>query len=199
VVDNPSSATYVGTTDPDMPTTAPTTLSMSIPEGVSHVTFNKEFDGRYFQLADGRLLTNVPWPPGKRQLAFKYQLPLENNQLLFKRPFDLPCLQARVAVAGQCSRELTCNLPKVTAPNLVPIAFESTGKTLPAGFTLELQVRRLPVSWLVYARWAAIILLGGLLAVTTMRLTLRRRPAAQQLVRADPRRVRSGFRSPAKA
>jgi hypothetical protein len=37
--------TYVGTADPDAPMTAPTTLSMSVPEGVSHVTFNKEFDG----------------------------------------------------------------------------------------------------------------------------------------------------------
>ena len=80
VVDNPSSTTYVGTADPDAPKTAPTTLSMSIPEGVTHVTFNKEFDGRNFQLVDGRLVTTVPWPPGKRQLAFLYQLPVENNQ-----------------------------------------------------------------------------------------------------------------------
>jgi hypothetical protein len=179
VVDNPSSTTYVGTTHADALMTAPATLSMSIPEGVSHVTFNKEFDGRNFQLVDGRLVTNVPWPPGKRQLAFKYQLPVENNQLLFKRPLDLPCLHARIAVTGQCSQELTCNLPKVTAANLVPIAFESPEQTLPAGYTLQLQMRQLSVSWIVYARWAAIILLGGLLAATVMRLSLRRRSDAQ--------------------
>jgi hypothetical protein len=199
VVDNPSSTTYVGTTDPDAPMAAPTTLSMSIPEGVSHVTFNKEFDARNFQLVDGRLVTNVPWPPGKRQVALKYQLPVENNQLLFKRPLDLPCLHARVAVTGQCSGELTCNLPKATAPNLVPIGFESAGQTLPAGYTLQLQMRQLSVSWIVYARWAAIILLGGLLAATTMRLALRRKSDAQQLTRTNPRKGTSSRRCPAKS
>jgi hypothetical protein len=175
IVDNPSLTTYVGTPDPDAPMTAPTTLSLSIPEGVSHVTFNKEFDGQSFQLVDGCLVTNVPWPPSKRQLAFKYQLPVENNQLLFKRPLDLPCLHARVAVTGECSQELTCNLPKVTATNVVPIGFESAGETLPAGHTLQLQMLQLSVSWIVYARWAAIILLVGLLAATMMRSALRRR------------------------
>jgi hypothetical protein len=187
VVNNPSSTTYVGTADPNAPMRAPTTLSMSIPEGVSHVTFNNEFGGRNFQLMDGRLVTNVPWPPGKRQLAFIYELPVENNQLLFKRPLDLPCLHARVAVKGQCSQELTCNLPKVTAPNLVPIGFESAGQTLPAGYTLQLQMGQLSVSWIVYARWVAIILLGGLLAATTLRLTLRRGLGGQQLVRTGRR------------
>lgn len=172
VVDNPSSTTYIGSADPDAPKTAPTTLSLSIPEGVSHVTFNKEFDGRNFQLVDGRLVTNVPWPPGKRQLAFIYQLPVENNKLFFQRPLDLPCVHARVAVTGPCSQELTCNLPKVTAPNLVPIGFESAGQTLPAGYTLQLQMRQLSVSWIAYARWVAIILLGGLLAATMIRLNI---------------------------
>jgi len=199
VVDNPSSTTYVGTADPDAHMAAPTTLSMSIPEGVSHVTFNKEFDGRNFRLMDGRLVTSVPWPPGKRQLAFIYQLPVENDQLLFKRLLDLPCLHARVAVTGQCSQQLTCNLPKVTAPDLVPISFESAGQTLPAGYTLQLQMRQMSVSWIVYARWAAIILLGGLLAATTIRLTLRRGSDAQQLMRADPRKGTSSLRCTAKS
>jgi hypothetical protein len=137
---------------------------------------------------DGRLVTNVPWPPGKRHLAVIYQLRVENNQLFFKRLLDLPCLHARVAVTGQCSQELTCNLPKVTAPDLLPIGFESAGQTLPAGYMLQLQMRELSVSWVAYARWAAIILLGGLLATTTMHLALRRRAAAQQLVRNTPRK-----------
>jgi hypothetical protein len=199
VVTNPSSTTYVGTVDPHAPMTAATTLSLSIPEGVSHVTFNKEFNGRYFRLVDGRLITDVPWPPGKRQLAFLYQIPVESNQLLFKRCLDLPCLHARLAVTGQCSQEFTCNLPQVTAPDQVPIAFESAGRMLPAGYTLQLQMRRLSVSWIVYARWAAIILLGGLLVATTMRAALRRRSDAQQNGRTDPGRRTCSRRCSAKA
>jgi hypothetical protein len=187
VVDNPSSTTYVGTGDMPSSGTAPTTLSMSIPEGVSQVTFNKEFDGRNFRLEDGRLVTDVPWPPGKRQLAFKYKLAVENNQLLFQRPLDLPCLHARIAVTGQAPQELTCNLPNVTASKLVPIAFESGGETLPAGYTLQLQMRKLLVSWIVYARWAAIIILGSLLAATVTRLTSRRFDA-RQLARTGSRK-----------
>jgi hypothetical protein len=56
VIDNPSSTSYVGTADSDTPKIAPTTLTMSIPDGVSHVTFNKEFGGRNFRLVDGRLV-----------------------------------------------------------------------------------------------------------------------------------------------
>jgi hypothetical protein len=175
VVDNPSSTTYIGANKPDAPKTAPTTLSLSIPEGVSHVTFNKEFDGRNFKLVNGRLDTTVPWPPGKRQLAFLYQLPAENHQLLFKRSLDLPCLHARVSVAGKGSQELTCNLPKVTAPDQAPIGFESAGETLPSGYTIQLQMRKLSIAWMVYARWAAIVLLGALLAATTMRLKWRKK------------------------
>jgi len=199
VVANPSSTTYVGTADPNAPMTTPTTLSMSIPERVSHVTFNKEFDGRNFQLVEGRLVTNVPWPPGKRQLAFIYQLPVENNQLRFQRLLDLPCLDARVAVTGQCSQELTCNLPKVTGSDLVPIGFASNGQTLPAGYTLQLQMRHLSVSWTVYARWGAVFLLGGLLAAATLYLTLRRRPSVQQLVPTRLRNGKSSGRLPVKS
>jgi hypothetical protein len=178
VVNNPSSTTYVGTADPGALNMAPTTLSMLIPEGVSHVTFNKEFDGRNFLLVDGRLVTTVPWPPGKRQLAFIYQLPVENNRLVFKRALDLPCSHARLAVTGEGSQELTCNLPKVTTPNIVPIGFE--GETLPAGYTLQLEMSRLPVSWVVYARWAALVVLGSLMVVTTMIIVMRTRSARRR-------------------
>jgi hypothetical protein len=174
VVNNPSSASYIGTPNPDAPEMPPATLSMRIPDGVAHVTFNKEFDGRNFRLLDGRLVTDVPWPPGKRQLAFKYELPVEKNQLAFERHLDLPCLHARVSVAGECPREPTCNLPKVTAANAVPIAFESAGETLPAGYKLQLEMHQLSVPWIVYARWGAIVLLAVLLAATAVYSTLRK-------------------------
>jgi hypothetical protein len=180
VVHNPSSTTYVGMGDPGASQKAPTTLSMSIPEGVAHVTFNKEFDGRNFHLVDGRLVTNVPWPPGKRQLAFIYQLPVEKNRLVFKCALDLPCAHARVAVAGEGSQELTCNLPKVTPPNIVPVGYESAGESLPAGYTLQLEMGRLSLSWIVYARWAALVVLGGLMAVTTMMIVMRTRSAKRR-------------------
>lgn len=197
VVKNASSTTYVGTADPEAPKTAPTTLSLSIPEGVSHVTFNNEFDGRNFRLVDGRLVTDVPWPPGKRRLAFLYQLPVESNQLLFKRPLDLPCVRACVAVTGQCSQELTCNLPRVTAPQ-VPIGFESAGQTLPAGYALQLQMGQLSPPWIVYSRWAALLLLGCLLAATAMLWVRRRRPGASEFVRIEARKGAARRRCPVK-
>jgi hypothetical protein len=175
VVDNPSSATFVGAADAKAPKMAPTTLSLWIPDGVSQITFNKEFDARNFRLVDGRLITNVPWPPGKRQLAFVYQLPVGSNQFLFERPLDLPCMQARIAVTGQCSEELTCNLPKITGPNPIPFGFASVGRKLPAGYTLQLQMGQLSVSWVVYARWVAMLLLGGPLTAIALWLTLRSR------------------------
>ena len=130
LISNPSSTTYVGSTDSDMP---PTTLSLSIPEGVSHVTFNQEFDGRNFRLVDGRLVTSVPWTPGKRQLAFVYQLPVEHSQLLFSRLLDLPTSRVRLAVGGKCSDATACNLPRITDRGQLPIGFASTGQPLPPG------------------------------------------------------------------
>jgi hypothetical protein len=60
-------------------------------------------------------------------------------------------------------------------------------------------MRQLSVSWIVYARWAAITLLGGLLAMTTMRMTLRRRTDAPQFARTDPQEGTSRRRYPAKS
>ncbi len=193
LISNPSSTTYVGSTDSDMP---PTTLSLSIPEGVSHVTFNQEFDGRNFRLVDGRLVTSVPWTPGKRQLAFVYQLPVEHSQLLFSRPLDLPTSRVRLAVGGKCSDATACNLPRITDRGQLPIAFASTGQPLPAGYVIQLQVPHLSVSWLVNARWLAVILLGSLLAATAG-LTFRRNRCARQPVQTGPR-GRYFARSPAR-
>jgi hypothetical protein len=192
VVDNPSLSTYVGTGDPDAPKMAPTTLSLSIPEGVSHVTFNKEFDGRNFRFIDGRVVTSVPWPPGKRQLAFRYQVEVKNDHLRFARPLDLPCLNARIAVAGQRAEELVCNLPKLASANGESIAFQSNGKTLPAGHTLELQMGQLPVSWMVRARWATLIVVGGPIAVGAAYLFLRKRARSNRMQPANGVRLPAG-------
>lgn len=174
VVNNPSTATYVGAADPNMPGKAPPTLSLTLPEGVAHVTFNKEFDGRNFHLVDGRLVTNVPWPPGKRQVAFIYEVPVENHQLLFQRHLDLPCAQACVAISGAAPKDLVCNLPQVTAPGQVPIGFAADAQMLPASHVLQVQIGQVAVSWLVGARWAALLLLASLLVATTWRLRVRR-------------------------
>ncbi len=191
VVDNPTATTYVGAVNPGMAMKIPITLVLTVPEGVSHVTFNKEFDGRNFQLIDGHMVTSVPWPPGKRQLAFMYRLPAEHNELVFERSLDLPCKQARIAVSGQGSEEVTCSLPRVTAPGQVPVGFESAGQPLPAGTPLRLEMRQLPVSWIVYGRWAAILLLAGFLGVTAIRLAWRRSANGEQLVGSASRKGNS--------
>lgn len=190
VVDNPSTATYVGGAATNESMTAPTTLSMAIPDGVSHITFNREFDAQNFQLVEGRLVTNAPWPPGKRQLAFIYQLPLENKELMFKRALDLPCNHARVTVSGEGIQEITCNLTRVTSSDVVPIIFDSAGQ-LAAGSLLQLQLHDASISWIVFARWGAIILLGVLLAATIIRLALRSKPGARRQPTGTPERSRT--------
>ena len=68
LVDNPSSTCYVGR--PDHEGAEPVTLQLAIPSDFERTTFHKEFFGRRFSLVDGRLVTGIPWTPGRRELKF---------------------------------------------------------------------------------------------------------------------------------
>jgi hypothetical protein len=181
---NPGSKTYVGTADSESTEKGPTTLSLSIPDGVSHVTFNKEYDARNFEFRDGRMATSVPWPPGKRQLAFVYRLPVESHAFRFQRALDLPCRQARVAVAGLGSEELTCNLPGLPAKDGGPIGFVSNGDILPAGHVLQLQMKSSSTLGTDDTRWLALAILGGLVSLTILFILYRRRAATPRSARS---------------
>ena len=71
-IDNPSSLCYVGKSP--VSGAEPVTLQLAIPADFERTTFHKEFFGRQFSIVDGKLVTGVPWPPGRRELAFTYVL-----------------------------------------------------------------------------------------------------------------------------
>ncbi len=89
LVDNPTRTTFVGQHNGMFSTT----LSLSIPDGFERVTFADEFHGRRFQIIDGRVVTDIPWTPGKRQLKYSYKLPIEESSGAVQRGFR-PSVQA---------------------------------------------------------------------------------------------------------
>lgn len=183
LVSNPTLTTFVGEASGD---SSPITLSLSIPDGYERVTFDKQFDGQHFQIAQGRLVTDLPWTPGKRRLVFTYQVPVEENHGTFERLLDLPCQRLRVSVSGQHSKQLTCTLPSVPGVNPAAHIFESSGQTVPAGDMVRIEFGQLSLPWVVTARWAALVLLGILVVATTYRLTCRRTPRQRQHQRGLP-------------
>jgi hypothetical protein len=171
LIDNPSRTTYLG--EADGTDSSPRTLSLSIPEGFERVTFAREFHGRNFKLADGCVVTDIPWPPGQRELSFTYHLPVEDSQKAWERTLDLPCSLVRVHIEGENADQVVCNLPQVSSDTSGTV-FESSGKPLEAGHKITLRFSRLSAPWMLSARWIALVILGGLILVTAGLLTRRR-------------------------
>lgn len=165
LVDNPSRATFVGQAAGDRP---PVTLQLSLPEGIEKVTFDREFHGRNFQLRDGRLVTELPWPPGSRELKFIYRVPVERRPGVLNRMLDLPTDQVVVQVTTNKPHEVACNLPRATTRSDEQIVFEQCGKTLQAGREIVLELGTVPVPFETYARWLAVSALLALLAVAVL-------------------------------
>jgi hypothetical protein len=164
------------------------TLRLSIPSEFEKVTFEKEFFGRQFQLNNGNLETQIPWTPGQRELKFTYRLPFEHRQWLFRRALDLPTEHIRVTVGGQ-TEDVTCNLLSARTLQGNAIVFDSEAAILPAGYTVELQIGDLPVSWTAYARWSALAALVLLLLGTCAFMFWRRRtlPMAETAGSIEPK------------
>lgn len=174
LVTNPTRTAYVG-----RPAAAgdklPVTLQLSIPENFDRVTFGSEFHGRRFQIVDRRLVTDIPWPPGQRELRFTYRVPCGESAGVFRRPLDLPTSHVQVRVRGENAAQATCNLPRSATPD-DGVAFASVDERLPAGYTIEMQLGTLPTPWGAYARWGAILLFAVLVLAT---VALQRRRARQ--------------------
>ncbi len=152
LIDNPTAASYVGQAAADgIP---PVTLQLSIPADFAEVTFAKEFFGRRFALAGGKLATSIPWPPGEREMIFSYIVPNTERQCVWRRPLDLPSTNVRVLVRRNPSGD--------------EIAFDSGNRTLPAGHLLSVELDHLPVALMTYAPWAATAALIGLLLATCL-------------------------------
>lgn len=167
VISNPAAKTYAGKQIDDKPRI---TLQLSIPPNFDRVTFRDEFYGRRFRVVDHKPVTDIPWPPGHRELKFVYRIPLEKSAGVFRRRLDLPCGNVRVRVSGENAGQVSCNLPR-SANAGDHVEFATNEKGLTAGFNLELQVGKRPIPWMLYARWSS---LGALCALAFGTIALKR-------------------------
>jgi hypothetical protein len=185
-VANPARVTYVGKADDGA---ALETLGLGIPRACERITFHDEFHGRRFRVADGRIVTDIPWPPGRRELVLEYRLPADGRRrAVFERRLDLPTSLVHVAVTGKEARQVACNLPRAPSPDGAAV-FESSGGPLPAGHSLEVRLGGLAVPWDLYVRWGSLVGLG-LMALVTGMVVWRRRKCA------EPRRSEAGSARP---
>ena len=188
LVDNPTATCYVGRAGEEG--SQPITLQMAIPSEFTRVTFHEEFYGRRFGIADGKLVTGIPWPPGRRELAFTYVVPTKAASYRWQRPLDLPCDVVRVRVEDAGPGEVACNLDRGPDEKAGAVTFASEGSALPAGHTVCVELGRLSVPLIASARWLALAILG-LLAAGAGGILLRKRGLAP-----SPRCVRMPRRPP---
>jgi hypothetical protein len=151
VVSNRSQATYVGQS---LDEEAPVTLCLSIPPNFDRVTFDSEFYGRRFRIADHRLVTDMPWPPGERTLKFRYRVPIEETGGQFRRTLDVPSSNVRVQALAPDQR-LSCNLSPAAVVGGRMI-FAMNDKQLPSSYIIYVQIGDLPIPWMLYARWSSL-------------------------------------------
>lgn len=170
VVTNPSRTTYVGEQLEDTP---PVTLRLSVPPTFDRVTFGSEFYGRRFRIVDHQPVTDIPWPPGERELKFAYRIPIDATGGMFRRTLDTPCRNLTLRVRGPKTDEVLGNLERVDkGTNEIVFA----AKELHAGHTIELQIGNLPFPWMQYTRWGSLLALAALTFATA--IVLRRRDGA---------------------
>ena len=188
LVRNPTASTYVG--QPPQEGAAPVTLRLSVPSTFERTTFHQEFYGRRFAIADGQLVTSIPWTPGERDLRFTYTLRSEDLSQVWQRPLDLPTEHLRVRVIHDQPDQVTCNLDSAYSAAIREQAFDSKGETLPAGYVLRVQLGNSHVPWTTYARWGALAVLLGSVAVAGgvwwRQRRVRRAPAAAETASESP-------------
>jgi hypothetical protein len=180
IVDNPTRRCYVGPRSQDGG--EPITMQLSIPPNFERITFQTEFFGRRFFLLGDKLATSVPWPPGQRELEFTYVLPVQQGFYLWQRPLDLPCERLSVSIETPNAADISCNLAVASAPTPDKAVYQSRGSTLPKGHVVRIELGRLPVSFMAYARWLAAALLlisfciGGSLIFKQLYVASKHRP-----------------------
>ena len=174
IVENPSSTAYVGRAK--HPGAKPVTLRLAIPADFDRTTFHKEFYAR-FSLVNGKLVTGIPWPPGRRQLQFPYLIAGDQGQRLWQRSLDLACRYVKLTVHTNSPEEISCDLGPAQTYQDGQVTFESSG-AMPAGHVIRLQLRDLPVPMMAYGRWVALAALVSLV-VSLSALSARRRHASR--------------------
>jgi hypothetical protein len=167
LVANESHATYVGEKQGD---DGLVTLRLSVPPNFDKVTFGSEFFGRRFRIVNHQVVTDMPWPPGERELKFTYRVPIEESGGQFHRPLDLPTTNLKIQTEGD----------KQVASNIAPAAvvkgrrtFAVNDRQLPTGYTIRLQIGDVPVPWMMIGRWASLAALVTLVLGTILVSRLR--------------------------
>jgi hypothetical protein len=171
VVDNPGQTTYVGRSAKADGRVA--TLTLSIPADFVRTTFHKEFYGKRFVLIDGKLVTNIPWTPGRRELKFTYVLPNPIGNRVWLRPVDRPTSDVHVVVLTTKPDEVAGNLNRTSSRGAKSVEFAA--ETLSAGQFIEIEFGRPPVSLAAYGRWVALVVLAGAIAATIGVRAIRKR------------------------
>ena len=164
IIHNPSNRSFVG--QPTQGNGRTVTMQLAIPSNFERVIFTKEFYGRRFSLVDGKLRSDIPWPPGRRQLKFTYVLPHGLGPVDWHRPFDLPCSHLRLTVFTDNPEEVHCDLDGQRTATNNQVIYTSSQATLPAGQKLHLQMGSAVVPTMAYGRWAALTILGLLIGGT---------------------------------
>ncbi len=181
-IDNPSNTCYVGKAARQGE--EPVTLALSIPADFERATFQEEFFGRRFAVAGDKVVTSIPWPPGRRDLKFTYVLRNAQAHRVWQRPLDLPCNDLRLRVRTDKPDDVACDLDAASGDRAGELLFRAEG--LPAGHVLQVGLGNLPVPWMTYARWTAAGLLVCLVAAGAV--ALRRRGRKQDGPRPALRR-----------
>jgi hypothetical protein len=175
LINNPSLQCYVGV--PRHPGGGPVTLELGVPADFERITFDKEAFGRAFKLINNKLVTGIPWPPGKRELGFSYVIANEKGNRTWQRRVDLPCSRLLMKVRTETPDHVACNLPIAATSQDGEACFESKAEPLPMGHVLQLELDHLPMSMMVYARRIASLILMTLVAAVSV-VSVRRRSKA---------------------
>lgn len=163
VIENPANVTFVGQPPPGGP--EPVTLELSIPSNFERTTFQTEFFGRRFVLIGGKLVTGVPWPPGRKELKFHYVVPHTAAVFHWRRGVDLPCDALEVCVEKVSPDEVHSNLPSAASQREGEVRLVLHGNSLARGDVIEVDLGSLPTPLMAAARWIAlgglVVLIGG--------------------------------------
>jgi hypothetical protein len=110
----------------------------------------------------------------------KYTYVIRNAQeaTTWQRPLDLPCADVTVRIEGKKANEVRCDLLDRTQAEAKTVVYSSAGQEIPAGRVLKVELGRLPLPWMTYSKWAALVILAVLIAGTSWLHFARRRRAA---------------------
>jgi hypothetical protein len=197
VIENPEPRTYVGRTPEGG--AEPVTLQLGISPDFERVTFDKEYFGRQFALIGEKLATDLPWTPGRHQLGFTYVLRNDGRRRIWTRPLDLPCQHVRLTVHTSDADAVSCNLGASPSRAEGTLTFDSNERELQPGFVIQVELSRLPVSVMIYARWiilaALALMIAGTLVLLKRRGRSRSRETATRVVGHPRRKSRQALRT----